>query len=121
MSATAATSATGSVPRKWNRSRGSCPPGEWKPIGTTAPQLAGEYYLVTGSGKYFRNVMAKPEDTLCILAFGLIHTMEKSAEILVKVRSMSSIKLQTIQPDDFQHLEKSFNVELPEKILYVKH
>ena len=31
-------------------------PGEWKPIGTTVPKLAGEYFLVTGSGKYFRNV-----------------------------------------------------------------
>ena len=226
-------------------------PGEWTPIGTSVPTLAGEYFLVTGSGKYFRNVMTKPEDTLCIielddsgenyricwglvnggrptselpshlmnhevkkaltggahrviyhahptnlialtfvlpltsesftrelwematecpvvfpegvgvvpwmvpggreiavatselmkeyniavwahhgafcsgenfdLAFGLMHTMEKSAEILVKVRSMSSIKLQTIQPDDFRHLKKSFNVELPEKFLYVKH
>ena len=30
-------------------------PGEWQPIGTTVPKLAGEYFLVTGSGKYFRN------------------------------------------------------------------
>lgn len=28
--------------------------GEWKPIGTEVPGLAGEFFLVTGSGKYFR-------------------------------------------------------------------
>ena len=29
---------------------------EWNSIGTAVPNLAGEYFLVTGSGKYFRNV-----------------------------------------------------------------
>ena len=42
-------------------------PGEWKPIGTSVPKLAGEYFLVTGSGKYFRNVTIKPEDSFCII------------------------------------------------------
>ena len=41
-------------------------PREWQPIGTTVPGLAGEYFLVTGSGKYFRNVMPRPEDSICI-------------------------------------------------------
>ena len=41
-------------------------PREWQPIGTTVPGLAGEYFLVTGSGKYFRNVMPCPEDSICI-------------------------------------------------------
>ena len=36
---------------------------EWNPIGTAVPNLAGEYFLVTGSGKYFRNVTIKPEDS----------------------------------------------------------
>lgn len=40
--------------------------GEWKPIGTAVPELKGEYFLVTGSGKYFRNVILDPEDSLCI-------------------------------------------------------
>jgi len=26
--------------------------GEWKEIGTEVPDLAGEFFLVTGSGKY---------------------------------------------------------------------
>ena len=42
-------------------------PGQWQPIGTTVLALAGEFFLVTGSGKYFRNVMIKPEDSLCII------------------------------------------------------
>ena len=29
---------------------------EWQPIGTTVPNLAGEYFLVTGSGKWILSV-----------------------------------------------------------------
>ena len=54
------------------------------------------------------------------LTFGLMHTAEKSAEILVKVLSMTSEKRQTILPDQFRHLAKDFNVELPEEFLYEK-
>ncbi len=35
-------------------------PGEWQPIGTEVPGLAGEFFLVTGSGKYFRNISSRP-------------------------------------------------------------
>ncbi|MFA9466320.1 MAG: rhamnulose-1-phosphate aldolase [Velocimicrobium sp.] len=223
---------------------------EWQSIGTTVPKLSCEYFLVTGSGKYFRNVIAKPEDSICMieldekgenyrivwglvnggrptselpshlmnhevkilatdgkyrviyhahtvniialtfvlplkdevftrelwematecpvvfpdgigvvpwmvpggkeiavatselmrqydlaiwahhgmfaagedfdLTFGLMHTAEKSAEILVKMLSMQPNKLQTIEPDDFRELAKEFNVNLPEKFLYNK-
>ena len=223
---------------------------EWKPIGTKVPGLASEYFLVTGSGKYFRNVIIDPEDSICIieldekgenyrifwglvnggrptselpshlmnhevkkgvtneahrviyhahttnvialtfvlpledkvftrelwematecpvvfpsgigvvgwmvpggreiavatsalmkeydvaiwahhgmfaagedfdLTFGLMHTAEKSAEILVKTLSMRPDKLQTIQPDDFRHLAEDFHVTLPEEFLYEK-
>lgn len=54
------------------------------------------------------------------LTFGLMHTVEKSAEILVKVLSMSDHKLQTIQPDQFRQLAKDFNVKLPERFLFEK-
>ncbi len=221
---------------------------EWQPIGALVPKLAGEYFLVTGSGKYFRNVIRKPEDSICMieldgaggnyrivwglvnggrptselpshlmnhevkkeltggryrviyhahpaniialtfvlpltdeaftrelwematecpvvfpdgigvvrwmvpggreiavetsrlmrsydvaiwahhgmfaagedfdLTFGLMHTVEKSAEILVKMRSMQHDKRQTITPDDFRSLAKDFGVTLPEKFLY---
>lgn len=223
---------------------------DWQPIGTSVPKLAGEYFLVTGSGKFFRNVALKPEDSICMieldqaggnyrivwgltgggrptselpshlmnhevkmfatngkyrviyhahpanvialtfvlplndavftrelwematecpvvfpdgigvvpwmvpggreiavatsklmerydvavwahhglfaagedfdLTFGLMHTVEKSAEILVKVLSMQQGKRQTIQPDEFRDLAKAFKVELPEEFLFEK-
>ena len=54
------------------------------------------------------------------LTFGLMHTIEKSAEILMKVMSMAPKKLQTITPDDFRELAVGFKVELPERFLYEK-
>lgn len=227
-----------------------CMNGTWQDIGTEVPALAGEYFLVTGSGKYFRNVILDPEDSLTIVeldekgekyricwglknggrptsefpshlmnhevkmlasggkhriiyhahpvnvialtfvlpltdevftrelwematecpvvfpdgigvvgwmvpggrdiavstselmkqydvaiwahhgmfvsgedfdtAFGLMHTVEKSAEILVKVFSMGQGKRQTIQPQEFRNLAQDFHVTLPEKFLYEK-
>ncbi len=224
--------------------------GKWHDIGTCVPLLAGEYFLVTGSGKYFRNVILNPEDSLAIvemdekgekyricwglvnggrptselpshlmnhevkmmatggkhrviyhahpanvialtfvlplkdevftrelwematecpvvfpngigvvgwmvpggrsiavatselmkqydvaiwahhgmfvsgedfdLTFGLMHTVEKSAEILVKVLSIRPDKLQTISPQNFKDLAADFKVSLPEKFLYEK-
>ena len=54
------------------------------------------------------------------LTFGLMHTIEKSAEILIKVLSMVPQKRQTIDPDDFRKLEKGFGITLPERFLYEK-
>ena len=54
------------------------------------------------------------------LTFGLMHTVEKSAEILVKTLSMSPTKLQTITPQNFRDLAKDFHVSLPEQFLYEK-
>ena len=224
--------------------------GDWKPDGTAVPGLAGEYFLVTGSGKFFRDLLRDPEDSVCIIeldqageqyrirwglvnggrptselpshlmnhevkkratggayrviyhahttnvialtfvlpltdeaftrelwematecpvvfpdgigvvdwmvpggrdiavetsrlmekydvavwahhgifcagpdfdiTFGLAHTVEKSAEILVKARSMSAVKRQTITPEQFRALAKDFGVTLPERFLYEK-
>ena len=224
--------------------------GEWRPIGASVPGLSGEYFLVTGSGKFFRNVLRAPEDSVCIIeldeageqyricwglinggrptselpshlmnhevkkrvtggayrviyhahttnvialtfvlpltdeaftrelwematecpvvfpdgigvvdwmvpggrdiavetsrlmekydvavwahhgifcagpdfdiTFGLAHTVEKSAEILVKVHSMGGQKRQTITPEQFRALAKDFGVTLPERFLYEK-
>lgn len=224
--------------------------GEWLEIGTSVPGLAGEYFMVTGSGKYFRNVILDPEDSCCIirvdatgmkyqiqwglnhggrptselpshlmnhevkkrisggkhrviyhahttnvialtfvlplkdevftrelwematecpvvfpdglgvvpwmvpggrdiavetsklmesydvaiwahhgmfcsgedfdLTFGLMHTVEKSAEILVKMLSMTGTKRQTITAQNFRDLAKDFHVTLPEKFLVEK-
>lgn len=41
--------------------------GEWRPIGTSVPGLAGEFFLVTGSGKYFRNIIVDPEACIAII------------------------------------------------------
>jgi len=54
------------------------------------------------------------------LTFGLMHTIEKSAEILVKQRSMSTEKRSTITSDQFRELAKAFGVVLPERFLYEK-
>lgn len=54
------------------------------------------------------------------LTFGLMHTVEKSAEILVKILSMTPRKIQTITPDNFRELAHDFNVTLPEEFLYEK-
>lgn len=36
-------------------------------IGASVPNLKGEYFIVTGSGKYFRNVVSKPEENIAII------------------------------------------------------
>jgi rhamnulose-1-phosphate aldolase len=42
-------------------------PREWVPMGVTGENLAGEYFLSTGSGKFFRNVEIDPEDSICVV------------------------------------------------------
>ena len=49
--------------------------------------------------------------------FGLMHTVEKSAEILVKVMSISDKKLQTITSQNLIDLVKDFNVDLAKEFL----
>ncbi len=40
--------------------------GPWVELGVCAANLGGAYFVATGSGKYFRNVILKPEESLCI-------------------------------------------------------
>lgn len=42
-------------------------PGEWVSIGVCAENLKGEYFISTGSGKYFRNVELEPQNNICIV------------------------------------------------------
>lgn len=42
-------------------------PGEWVNMGVQADNLRGEYFIATGSGKYFRNVALAPQDNICVL------------------------------------------------------
>lgn len=50
------------------------------------------------------------------LTYGLLDTVEKAAEIAVKVRSMGG-KKQTIESDDFKKLATGFGVELDKKFI----
>ena len=49
--------------------------------------------------------------------FGLAHTIEKSAEIYIKVHSIVPAKRQTITKEDFIQLAKDFGVTLTEEFL----
>lgn len=40
---------------------------EWLPIGNSVPGVAGEFFLVTGSGKYMRNVEPDPEENIALI------------------------------------------------------
>ena len=42
-------------------------PRPWTPMGVTGANLAGEFFIATGSGKFFRNVKPDPEDSLCVV------------------------------------------------------
>ena len=52
------------------------------------------------------------------LTFGLMHTIEKSAEILVKVLSMSPVKVNTITPENFRELNAPYGIHINEYFLY---
>ena len=47
--------------------RSELSPGGWLEIGTSVPKLAGEYFLVTGTGRYFQNILRQPEETFGII------------------------------------------------------
>ncbi|MBQ3155405.1 MAG: rhamnulose-1-phosphate aldolase [Clostridia bacterium] len=42
-------------------------PRPWVDMGVTGENLAGSYFLSTGSGKFFRNVITDPEDSICVV------------------------------------------------------
>ena len=42
-------------------------PDPWVNMGVQADNLKGEYFISTGSGKYFRNVSLAPQDNICIV------------------------------------------------------
>lgn len=52
--------------------------------------------------------------------FGLMHTIEKSAEIWIKVHSVRADKLQTIPVAGFRKLAEEFHVKLDDRFLYEK-
>lgn len=42
-------------------------PRPWVDMGVTGENLAGSCFLSTGSGKFFRNVITAPEDSICVV------------------------------------------------------
>ena len=40
--------------------------GAWVPLGVSAPNLAGEAFIVTGTNRYFQNIKEKPEENIGI-------------------------------------------------------
>ena len=53
------------------------------------------------------------------MAFGVMHTIEKAAEMLVNVMQLGG-KRQTITPSDFKEIAHDFNLNFDEKFLYEK-
>ena len=49
-----------------------------------------------------------------------MHTIEKSAEMWIKVHSCRQDKLQTIPVEGFRDLQEAFQVILDERFLYKK-
>ena len=79
--------------------------GEWREIGTSVPNLAGEYFLVTGSGKYFRNIPIDPEDCICMIevdekgdhyriVWGLVNGGRPTSELPSHLMNLEVKKLQ---------------------------
>lgn len=78
-----------------------------------------EVKKIASGGKH-RVIYHAHTTNVIALTFGLMHTVEKSAEILVKMLSMQPNKRQTISPQNFRDLAKDFQVTLPEEFLYEK-
>lgn len=81
-------------------------PGEWTALGIALPELGGEWFLATGSGKFFRNVPLDPEDALCLvelnatgdsyrLRWGLCHGGRPTSELAAHLLNHSVRKAAT--------------------------
>ena len=66
--------------------------GEWLPIGTSVPGLAGEFFLVTGTGKYFKNITLKINSfTNCVdISFNLISIVNSIPEFAETVLDLTT-------------------------------
>ncbi len=63
---------------------------EYKPLGVEVPNLAGEHFVVTGSGKYMRNIKENPEENLCVVQIDPTGTMYRVVWGLTKGGSPTS-------------------------------
>ena len=76
---------------------------EWRPIGTEVPGLKNEYFMVTGSGKYFRNVELDFEDNVAIIkvnedgsrykiVYGLVNGGKPTSELPTHLMNLEVLK-----------------------------
>ena len=83
-----------------------------KEIGIATAELMKNYSVVVWT---HHGLFCSGEDF--DLAFGLMHTVEKAAEILVKVYSIGQGRRQTITTEGFRKLAEVNGVALPERFL----
>ena len=51
--------------------------GEWVPIGASVPDLKGEFFLVTGTGQFFRNIPVDLEEAAYVDGCGMLRTFTR--------------------------------------------
>ena len=54
------------LPKEVSELRGDLGEGSFETLPGAVPELGGEFFLVTGSGKYFSNIASDPRGNLCI-------------------------------------------------------
>ena len=54
-------------PEEVEEARAGFAPRGWEKIGVQVPSLAGEHFLVTGTGRYMGNVLTATEETIGII------------------------------------------------------
>lgn len=91
-------------------------PKEWQAIGTAVPKLAGEYFLVTGTGKYFRNVILKPEES-----FGMIELDEKGEKYRVVWGFEDGGRPTSELPSHLMNLEAKKQLSEKYRVVYHAH
>jgi len=92
------------------------PAKEWISIGVRVPNLAKEYFLVTGTGKYMRNVILCPEDNIAIAKID-----DKGENYTVSSGGLSTV---AVRQASFQHtfLNHSIKKDLTkEKVRVIYH
>ena len=89
---------------------------EWRPIGTAVPDLAGEYFLVTGSGKYFRNVAIKPEDSIA-----MIELDDTGANYRIVWGLVNGGRPTSELPSHLMNLEVKKNIDPEYRVVYHAH
>lgn len=55
------------LPQEVAQTKDGFSPRDWEPIGASVPSLGGEYFLVSGTGRYMGNVLRTPASTLGLI------------------------------------------------------